>query len=365
MKKLNFLIFFLVIHIAISFSQNEKIENIIIVTTDGFRWQEVFKGMDSVIANNPKFNQNDSAAIFKKYWADTEQNRRSKLMPFLWNTIAVKGQVYGNRALGNNVNVANPYWFSYPGYNEILCGYVDTAINSNGYKANPNTNLLEFINKQKGFEGKVAAFGAWDAFDRILNEKRSGFPVICGNDSCGGKTPDAEQTIINKLKKDAYNPFGSSEKLDVFTHYAAMDYLQKNKPRVEYISYGETDEWAHEGHYEDYLDAVNKVDKWLNDIWTYLQSSPIYKDKTLLLVTVDHGRGDIDKSKWTSHNSKIPGSDQIWFAVMGPQILAKGEISSKGQIYQKQFAQTIAQLLNLNFSCEHIVGDGFKEVLVK
>ncbi|MEO7765029.1 MAG: hypothetical protein ABIR78_11750, partial [Ferruginibacter sp.] len=50
-----------------AFSQTA--ENIIIITTDGFRWQEVFTGMDSAIANNKKFNQDDSAAIFKKYWA--------------------------------------------------------------------------------------------------------------------------------------------------------------------------------------------------------------------------------------------------------------------------------------------------------
>src|ERR1700704_4561388 len=72
-------------------------ENIIIITTDGLRWQEVFKGMDSAIANNSKFNQDDSALIFKKYWDDVENERRKKLMPFLWSTIVAKGQVYGNR----------------------------------------------------------------------------------------------------------------------------------------------------------------------------------------------------------------------------------------------------------------------------
>ena len=57
-------------------------ENIIIVTTDGFRWQEVFGGMDSAIANQKKFNQGDSAYIFKTYWADNAVERRKKLFPF-------------------------------------------------------------------------------------------------------------------------------------------------------------------------------------------------------------------------------------------------------------------------------------------
>ena len=138
--------------------------------------------MDPAIASNPKFTSEgkDSAFIYKNYWAQNEQERRQKLMPFLWNTLQKEGQIYGNRDLGTKVNVANPFWFSYPGYNEIFCGMVDTLINKNSYPPNPNTNVLEFINRQKEFKGKVAAFGAWSAFDRILNEQRCGFPVICG-----------------------------------------------------------------------------------------------------------------------------------------------------------------------------------------
>ena len=41
-----------------------------------------------------------------------------------------------------------------------------------------------------------------------------------------------------------------------------------------------------------------------------------YKDQTTIFIATDHGRGDGED--WTHHNSKTPGSDQIWFAVMGP-----------------------------------------------
>jgi hypothetical protein len=340
-----------------------NIENVIIITTDGFRWQEVFKGMDPSIASDNSFNQKDSMGIYKKYWGATADERRKKLLPFIWNVMASQGQLYGNRDLNSKVNNANPYWFSYPGYNEILCGFVDTAINSNDYPANPNTNLLEFLNKKDEFKGRVAAFGAWDAFGRILNAKRSGFSVVCSHDNYGGTHPDAEQRLINEMKAAAYNPLGEQERLDVFTQYAVMDHLKKQKPRVLYISYGETDEWAHSGHYKDYLEAAHTVDKWLSDICAFIQSDKQYKNKTLLFISVDHGRGN--GSKWTSHNSKIPNSNEIWFGVMGPRIAAKGEMSADVQLYQKQYAQTIAQLLGYTFKCEHPVADGFKELLVK
>lgn len=332
-------------------------ENIIIITTDGLRWQEVFGGMDSAIANNPKFNQDDSAGIYNKYWSDDEQARRKKLLPFLWSTMEKNGQIYGNRIHGNKVDNANPYWFSYPGYSEIFTGYPDTLINSNAYPPNPNTNLLEYINRIPKYKNKVAAFGAWFAFDRILNEKRSKFPVYSAFDKTGGAKPIIKEQTINALMQDAYRPFGDEEVLDVFTHYGAMNYLQTKKPKVLYIAYGETDEWAHHGHYRDYLNAAKQVDKWIADIWNYVQSDPFYNNKTAIFITTDHGRGDAVKTEWTSHNNKIEGASQIWFAVMGPGIKAKGEVRSPVQLYQKQFAQTMAAMLGLQFACEHPVGE--------
>src|SRR6185295_16158580 len=111
-----------------------------------------------------------------------------------------------------------------------------------------------------------------------------------------------------------------------------------------------TDEWAHAAHYKDYSDAAHHVDGWLKDIWNFVQSDPQYKNKTAILVTVDHGRGNAVKEKWTSHNSKIADSHEIWFAVLGAGIPERGEAKNPMQLYQKQFAQTIASLLGFDFT---------------
>lgn len=324
-------------------------ENIIIITTDGFRWQEFFNGMDSSIANDRAFNQDDSAYLFNKYWAADANSRRKKLLPFTWSTLAQQGSIFGNRAKGNKVNTANPYWFSYPGYSEIFTGMADTAINSNAYPPNPRPNVLGYLNTLPGFSGKVAAFGAWDAFDRILNEEKNKIPVYSAFDKVGGDEPSMKEQLINQMMADSYKPFGDAECLDVFTHYAAIEYLHKHKPRVLYIAYGETDEWAHSGRYKDYLDAAFRVDKWIGDIWNDIQSDPLYKNKTVLFVTTDHGRGDAVKKEWTSHNKDIKGADEIWFAAIGPGIARKGERLQDAQYYQQQFAQTIASFLGKEF----------------
>lgn len=342
-----------------------KIENVIVITTDGLRWQELFGGMDSAIALKKQFVQSrsDSSHIFDSYWAATPDERRKKLLPFFWSTIEAKGQLYGNRSYGNKVNCANPYWFSYPGYNEIFTGYPDTAVNSNEYPANPHTTVLDYINSQPGFEGQVAAFAAWGAFDRILNKERAGFPVVSAFGTTGGSNPTEKEKLLNSMLMDSYKPFGMSECLDLFTHYMAFEHLKEKQPRVLFIGYGETDEWAHHGSYKDYLDAAHQWDRWIQDIWAYVQSTPKYKDRTALFITTDHGRGDIDKNKWTGHGSRsVEDSYEMWMAVMGPGIASKGEVKDQLQLYQKQSAQTIASLLGLTYTAAHPVADAVKEI---
>lgn len=344
------------------FCEAQKAENIIIISTDGFRWQEVFGGMDSSIANNKRFNQGDSTYLYQKYWAADVNERRKKLLPFLWSVVEAKGQLYGNRLYNNKVNNANPYWFSYPGYSEIMTGFADTAVNSNSFPPNPHVNVLEFFNQQPNIKGRVAAFGAWEAFNRILNEGRCDFPVIAAFDPSGGKTPTANQTLINNMLADSYKPWDEGECLDVFTHYAAIEELKTNKPRVLYIAYGETDEWAHAGQYRNYLDAAHQVDTWIKQVWDFIQSDPQYKNKTAIFITTDHGRGDQIKSEWTSHGNSIKDAYEIWFGLMGAGIPAKGEVKTEQQFYQQQFAQTMAKLMGFTFKANHPIAKEITEV---
>lgn len=343
-----------------AFAQNEK-PNLIIITTDGLRWQEVFSGMDEKLAGNAEFNMGDSALIFERYGGKSDDEKRKKLLPFLWTSIEKNGVIFGNRTKNSLVNVENPYWFSYPGYNELLTGYADSAINTNEYPPNPNKNVLAFLNQQKDYKNHVAAFSAWFAFERILNEKVSGFPVINGFKPLSDILPDETSKNISLMLKDSYRPFHDDECLDVFTHYQAFHYLQKMKPKVLYISYGETDEWAHAGKYNEYLNAAHRVDKWLGEIWNWVQSTPGYKDNTYLLISTDHGRSF--NELWTDHGIDVEGSSSIWFALLGPKSLQSktglsfGEQTNSSQLYQKQLSATVAKLLGFDFKSNHPVGN--------
>ncbi len=141
----------------------DKTKNLILVTMDGLRWQELFHGADSVLISNPNFVENGDK-LREQFWAETPEKRRENLMPFFWETIASDGQLYGNHAEGSVILLTNSQWFSYPGYNEILTGYADPEIDSNDKKWNRNVTFLEYLNRRRGFEGRVAAFCSWDVF---------------------------------------------------------------------------------------------------------------------------------------------------------------------------------------------------------
>lgn len=341
---------------------NLKTENVFIITFDGLRWQELFTGADSALINHKEFTSN-SKEISSLYWAPTPIERRTKLMPFFWNTISSEGQLYGNRMHDNNVNCSNTMWFSYPGYNEILCGFADDErIHSNNKIDNPNITVLEFFNKQKKYSGKVAAFASWDVIPFIINEKRSRIPVNGGYEIASGTKLTERELFLNELQPRIPGHWGSVRQ-DAFTHYYAFEYLKKNKPKVVYISYGETDDFAHDGDYDEYLKSANRTDQFIRELWMWTQSNPAYKGKTTFLITTDHGRGTVPLDTWKHHGDEIAGADQIWFAVIGPDTPAQGEQKAKMQLYQNQVAKTAAAFLGIDYTNEKKVGDVIESAL--
>lgn len=333
-----------------------KTENIFIITLDGFRWQELFSGADSTLLANKTYTH-DPEEFKSQFWHDSPLERRKKLMPFFWSTLVTEGQIYGNRKYKNNVNCSNAMWFSYPGYSEILCGFADDErINSNNKIDNPNVTVLEFLNKTKPYKDKVAAFASWDVIPYVINEKRSGVPVNGGYEEASGKKLTEREILLNELQATIPGHWGSVRQ-DAFTHNYALEYLKKHKPKVVYISYGETDDFAHDGRYDEYLKSARRTDQFIQELWQWTQSQTVYKNKTTFLITTDHGRGTVPIETWKSHGDEITGAGQIWFAVVGPDTPAGGEQKNEGQLYQNQVAKTAAAFLGIAYTNEKKVGE--------
>jgi len=190
---------------AVCAQQPLRTDNVILVTADGLRWQEVFSGADQDLIGNEQF-VDDPEALAARFWDEDPQQRRKKLMPFFWSVLSGQGQLHGNRLLGSQVDVTNNHWFSYPGYNEILTGFSDDRIDSNDKIDNPNVTVLEHINGVPEFRGAVAAFGSWDVFPYIVNEKRSGIPVNAGFRTAAGDGLTQRERFLNELQPEVPSP---------------------------------------------------------------------------------------------------------------------------------------------------------------
>jgi hypothetical protein len=323
-----------------------KSENVVIVTLDGFRWQDFFGGADETLLDAKLGGVKDLDALKKRFWRPTASERRETLLPFLWTTVARQGQIFGDATKKATTTITNGHKFSYPGYSEMFCGYADERIKSNAKKDNPNPSVLEFLNGRPGFAGKVAAFTTWDAFPAIFRAKQNGLlvqaawdPIVDAPLSDAQKKVNEELATVKRLWPDCA--------FDNTTMTAAREHLRRHKPRVLYVSLGETDEWGHGRRYDNYLDAAQKSDKFLAELWTTLQADPQYAGKTSLIVLTDHGRGPT-RADWTSHGAKIPTAEFLWIAILGPEVPALG-VRENIETTQSQIAVTVAELVGEDF----------------
>ncbi len=325
----------------------QQADNVVLFTVDGLRWQEVFAGADEALLTEEAGGVGDVDTLREEFWRPAAEQRRRVMMPFLWDVIVPSGQLFGNVGRGSEVRVTNGHNFSYPGYHEMLGGFPDDRIYSNAKRLNPNPNVLEWIARQPGFEGRVAAFTAWDVFPFILNEPRAGITVNAGWEPLDDAPLTPRQELINELMRNSLHA-SEGVRSDELTFFAALEYLQKARPRVLFISLDGSDAGGHSRRYDNYLRSARLGDEYLCILWEMLQSMEQYAGNTTLIVTTDHGRGD-PPDDWRSHGKDVAGSELMWIAALGPGVAALGEQADAATLTQSQIAATIAALLGLDY----------------
>jgi hypothetical protein len=293
----------------------ESPRNVVLVTIDGFRWEDLFRGAD------PALVEDETGRV---RYVDVP-DRAQALAPFLLS-FAQGGVLIGNRDQGSCARVANGYWFSYPGYAEMLSGRPNPAIRSNQARPNEDATVLERLARRPEFAGQVRVFAEWKVVPAIVNAERSGIPV--------------------------FNPPDESAPHDPQVIAAARE-IFGNLPRVAWIALGDTDNRAHEGDYEAYLRAATEADDFVRALWGAIESDPRTAGRTTLIVAADHGRGESARGRWRGHGSgrwrgmivpglRKEGSDAIFLGVRGP-----GVVSTNGYTMENcaTVGQTAATLL--------------------
>jgi len=322
-------------------AQEPRTRNVVLIVTDGLRWQEVFNGAERALISRAG-GVSDTSALLRDFWRESETERRAALLPFIWGTVAREGQIFGNKAKGSVGTVTNGLKFSYPGYNEMITGAPDRRIDSNSHGPNPNITVFEWLNSKPAYRGRVAVLATWGAFRDIFNAGRSGIDVRAGWTPPFPAPRGERQSLINELFRTTTRLWADNA-FDVLTHQTLLEYIRANSPRVLFIGYGETDEWAHSGRYDLTLRTARQVDAYIAELWQLMQSIPAYRGSTTFIITTDHGRGD-GATDWKRHGEDVAGAEAIWMAVLGPDTPALGE-RENGTFTQSQVAATLASLL--------------------
>ena len=216
-------------------------------------------------------------------------------------------------------------------------------------------NVLEFLNGKKLYQNRVASFACWGATGRCLNKMNSKMLINVPWENVPGDNLTEAETLANEIQQYAPRTFGEGERLDFEVYALAKSYIKAKHPKVIYIDFGDPDEYAHEGKYENYLDDIHNLDDMIGKLWKMMQEDEFYKGKTTFFIVPDHGRGAGDQ--WPDHGAGVDHSNETWFMAMGPGIPAKGEIKTKTQVFQDQYAKTIAALLGFDYIAPKPVGE--------
>ena len=325
-----------------------KTRNVVLIVSDGLRWQEVFTGADPGLLDEKHGGiWADPERLRQDFWNDDAGERRKMLFPFLWGVVAKQGQIFGNQNKGSVARVTNGMAFSYPGYNEMLTGRPDPRINSNEFGPNPNTTVFEWMNQLPEFRGQIAVYATWVVFKNIFNQPRSQLAMQVGWDPPGKGDLTPRQELLNEFYRTTTR-LDDEDVWDSFLQVPLLDYVKTAHPRLLFVGYGETDNWAHSGRYDLVLESAHQFDQFVRQLWETMQAMPEYRDQTTFIITTDHGRGS-GLEEWKEHGVEEKGSENIWIAVMGPDTDALGERENSATVTQSQIAATVAAFLGKDF----------------
>jgi hypothetical protein len=322
--------------------------NVVLIVSDGLRWQEIFSGADSTLLNDKEGGSwLSDEDLHKRYWRATAAERREVLFPFLWGTVAKRGQIYGNQLQGSIAQVTNGKAFSYPGYNEMTTGYPNDAIDSNEFGPNPHATVFEWLDKFEQFHGRVAVYGTWNVFDNIFNKPRSHLVMQTGW-TLPKKPHETPRDALLRELYETTTQFDEEDAPNSFLQIPLLDYVRSDKPRILFVGYGETDNWAHQGRYDLVLDSAHRFDYFVKQLWDTMQAIPQYRGHTTFIITTDHGRGS-GLTEWKEHGVEEKGSENIWIAVLGPDTAPLGERKNIGRVTQAQIAATVAAFVGEDY----------------
>jgi len=227
--------------------------------------------------------------------------------------------------------------FSNNGYTHTTAGH--TAIMTGHYQAINNTggefpSYPSFMQIWRCFKGQEAA-NAW---------------VIASKDKLEVLSNTKDLRWKNKFRplvNCGINGNGTGYRDDSTTSVRTMEVLENYSPHLMIVNFKEPDYSGHQANWVNYLNGIQSSDEYIYRVWNFIQSSPIYKDKTTLFVTNDHGRHpDGTADGFVSHGDGCPGCRHVMFYAFGPDFKQNAVISQPRELID--INATILELLGIS-----------------
>ena len=267
-------------------------------------------------------------------------------MPFVWGTLAKQGQIYGNRDKAMRV--------AYQRFEVLLSRLSGDPLRlsrptdqKQRRPAKSERNRVGMAPRQASLPrpcGGLCRVGCLRPNFQprpVRVSRHAGFSPL----AVGTTLPQVE--LLNRLKREIPRQW-DDEPADALTFYTALEYFKVARPRVFYLSLGDTDDWAHAGRYDEYLTAAHRADGLCANALgnRAVDASIPGNDNAHLLHGSRSRRGAVG---WRDHGEKVNGAEFIWVGFLGPDTPALGERANAAAVTQGQVAATLAALLGEDY----------------
>jgi hypothetical protein len=257
----------------------------------------------------------DGARIWETL-EDVEHN----YIPHIWNDLAPIG------AISSNIWNYGDAGFTLYSVESILTGTYPCKApcphnRTNFFPLNPT--IFEYYRKQRKIEKNDTWFigGKWEGSEQLVHSTDVEFGV----------------TYMGSLFR------GKSYCNDTEVYESTISILQKYHPRLVVVHLPEVDCAGHTGNWDYYTNSIKMADSIVYMLWNFLQDDPFYKDKTILIVTNDHGR---TAEKFADHGANDGIDNRVMYLAVGPGI-KRGEVL-EGKYQLVDIAPTIGHILNFS-----------------
>jgi hypothetical protein len=175
--------------------------------------------------------------------------------------------------------------------------------------------------------------------------------VVTSKDKLAVLTDTTDVTWAGKLRPAGDcgidgKGLGSGYRSDQATMDAVGRIVTAHAPSLLFINLLGPDANGHARKWEGYLAAIRETDALLAELWTRLEANAVYRGKTALFITNDHGRHlDGVRDGFVSHDDECPGCRHIELLAIVPGIPG-GQVIAE-EYNQTDLAATISRLLGV------------------